>query len=305
MSTGMTTLGKSRGPQFAGRVWRSDAGRRFVHNKLGVVCAVWLTIFTLAVIIGPYFTQDPNRADPPALLESPNGQHWFGTDDLGRDLFARVLVGGRVSLEVALAATIIPMIIGMIIGTAVGYRGGWLDDVLSRFFDVLLTFPTLLFGLVLGVALGPSEKSVIVALSVSQIPIYGRLFRAGALSARGNEYVQGVIALGFHPVRIVLRHVLPNTIVPVLVIATSHLGNMAIAEASLSFLGAGIQPPTASMGNIISEGQPYLQLVPWFPLIPGIALTLLALGFSFIGDALRDVFDVRESVVVVESSVAA
>jgi peptide/nickel transport system permease protein len=305
MTTGLTSLEKSNVPHLATRVWRSDSARRFLHNKAGMISAAWIVIFVLAVIIGPYFTLDPNHADPPALLQSPEAQHWFGTDDLGRDIFARVLIGGRASLTVALAATVIPLVVGLVIGTATGYRGGWFDELLSRFFDVLLTFPTLMFGLVLGVSLGPSEKSVIIALSIAQIPVYGRLFRAGALSARSSEYVQGVIALGFTPVRIVVRHVVPNIIVPVLIIATSHIGNMAIAEASLSFLGAGIQPPTASLGNMISEGQPFLQLAPWLPLIPGVTLTLLALAFSFVGDALRDAFDVRETVVAVESSVAA
>jgi peptide/nickel transport system permease protein len=175
--------------------------------------------------------------------------------------------------------------------------------VLARVLDILLIFPTLLLGLVLAVSLGPSVKSVIIALSISQIPVYGRLFRSGALSARSSEYVQAVRAMGISPARIVIRHVLPNTTIPVLIIATSHIGNMAIAEASLSFLGAGIQPPAASLGNMISEGQAYLQLNPLFPLIPGVILTLVALSLSFVGDALRDAFDVRDVVMLEESAV--
>lgn len=285
------------------RVRESDARRRFFHNKLGMISSAWLLFYTLAVIIGPHFTQDPNLANPPALLESPSLHHLFGTDDLGRDIFARVLVGGRVSLVIGISATVIPVVIGMILGTISGYRGGVFDDVLARVFDILLIFPTLLLGLILAVSLGPSLKSVIIALSISQIPVYGRLFRSGALSARSSEYVQAVRAMGISPVRIIVRHVLPNTTIPVLIIATSHIGNMCIAEASLSFLGAGIQPPSASLGNMISEGQAYLQLNPLFPLIPGVVLMLAALSFSFVGDALRDAFDVRDVVMLEESAV--
>jgi peptide/nickel transport system permease protein len=288
---------------YLSRIRTSDVRRRYFKNKLGMVSATWIVLFVLAVAIGPHFTQDPNLADPPALLQTPSLHHLFGTDDLGRDIFSRVLVGGRISLVIGITATVIPVIIGMIIGTLSGYRGGILDDLLARFFDILLIFPTLLLGLVLGVSLGPSEKSVIIALSISQIPVYGRLFRAGALSAKSSEYVQAVVALGISPVRIVARHVLPNTAIPVLIIATSHIGNMAIAEASLSFLGAGIQPPRASLGNMISEGQAYLQIVPLFALLPGVILTLVSLSFSFIGDALRDAFDVRDVVMMEETAV--
>lgn len=277
------------------RLRHSDPLRRFMGNRLGVVSVVWLAVIVLAAAFGPFVAQDPNHVDVLNRFAAPSWEHPFGTDQLGRDLFARVLAGGRVSLATAFLATAAAMLVGFALGMFTGYRGGMIDEVLSRIFDILTTFPTLLLGIVIVVALGPSLTSVIIAVAASYVPLYGRLFRAGTIEVKNQEYVHGVVALGFHPVRIAVRHVLPNIIVPILVIAAGAMGRVALAEASLSFLGAGVQPPRASWGNMMAEGQPFLQIYPWFPVIPGTILTSVTIAFSFVGDALRDAFDLRAS----------
>jgi peptide/nickel transport system permease protein len=289
--------------RIAGRVrssWRADTFRRFRRNPVGVIAAGWLIVVFLAVIVGPYFTVDPNSIDLFHRLSRPSWHHIFGTDELGRDSFARALEGGRATLTVALLATAIPFAIGMVLGTIAGYRRGITDEFLTRFFDVLITFPALIFGIILAAALHPSEKSEIIALSITQIALYARLFRAGVLSAKQTDYAQSAISLGFRPIRVIVRHIIPNIVLPIVVVAASHIGILAIAEASLSFLGAGIQPPAASLGNIISDGQQYLQTAPWLALIPGVILTTIAASFSFVADAMRDAFDVQQPVVATD-----
>jgi peptide/nickel transport system permease protein len=279
------------------QMFRSDASRRFRSNKVAVLCSGWLVFIILAIIIGPYFAQNPNAIHLGARLTGPSGAHWFGTDELGRDILARALDGGRATLTVATLATVIPFLIGMFLGTAAGYRGGTTDELLTRLFDIIITFPALIFGIILAVAIGPSEKSEIIALSITQIALYARLVRAGVLSMKPAEYVQGAVSLGFKPARVIIRHILPNITMPIIVVAASHIGILAIAEASLSFLGAGIQPPAASLGNLVSDGQQYLQSAPWIALFPGAILTLIAAAFSFMADAMRDAFDVQQPVV--------
>jgi ABC-type dipeptide/oligopeptide/nickel transport system permease subunit len=276
--------------------WTSDSARRFRSNKVAVLCTGWLIFVVLAVLIGPYFTQNPNQIDVATRLAGPSLSHLFGTDELGRDILARTLEGGRVTLTVAILATVIPFIIGLVLGSVAGYRSGVIDEALTRLFDIIITFPALIFGIILAVAVGPSEKSEIIALSVTQIALYARLFRAGVISAKPTEYVQGAISLGFRQTRVIVRHILPNITMPIVVVAASHIGILAIAEASLSFLGAGIQPPGASLGNLISDGQQYLQSAPWMVLFPALFLTLIAAAFSFIADAMRDAFDVQQPV---------
>jgi ABC-type dipeptide/oligopeptide/nickel transport system permease subunit len=261
-----------------------------------MLCTSWLIVVVLAVLIGPYFTQNPNQIDVATRLAGPSLSHLFGTDELGRDILARTLEGGQVTLTVAILATVIPFIIGLVLGSVAGYRSGVIDEALTRLFDIIITFPALIFGIILAVAVGPSEKSEIIALSVTQIALYARLFRAGVISAKPAEYVQGAISLGFRRTRVIVRHILPNITMPVVVVAASHIGILAIAEASLSFLGAGIQPPGASLGNLISDGQQYLQSAPWMVLFPALFLTLIAAAFSFIADAMRDAFDVQQPV---------
>jgi peptide/nickel transport system permease protein len=250
--------------------------RRFLHSVPGVVAAVVIVCIGLAAIIGPWFAQDPNFANVTQSFASPSGAHLLGTDDLGRDLLARVLG------------------IAMVFGVIAGYFGGILDELLSRAFDVIVTFPMILLAVLIVVALGPSITAVSIAIGIVVVPRYGRQFRVLTKSCVQREYVQAVIAQGYSPLRVIVRHVLPNILLPVAVIAAGNMGRLAVAEASLSYLGAGVRPPNASWGNMIADGQEYLQTAPGIAVYPGIALCVLAISFSFVGDALRDAFDLSE-----------
>jgi len=268
--------------------------RRFLRSVPGVVAACVIVCIGLAAIIGPWFAQDPNFANVTQSFASPSAAHLLGTDDLGRDLLARVLIGARVALIVSLAATAIGMTIAMVFGVIAGYFGGILDELLSRAFDVIVTFPMILLAVLIVVALGPSITAVSIAIGIVVVPRYGRQFRVLTKSCVQREYVQAVIAQGYSPLRVIVRHVLPNILLPVAVIAAGNMGRLAVAEASLSYLGAGVRPPNASWGNMIADGQEYLQTAPGIALYPGIALCVLAISFSFVGDALRDAFDLSE-----------
>jgi peptide/nickel transport system permease protein len=269
--------------------------RRFLANKPAVISAVILILMLLAVVIGPFFAQHPNVSDITAKLQGHSSAHFFGTDDFGRDILARVLVGGRVSFIVAFAATAVSVVGGGILGLIAGYWRGPVDDVISRIFDILLAFPMLLLAIVILAALGPSLPAEIIAIGVSDFPRYGRLVRAMTLEAKEREYVRSAVALGYSRRRIIIRHIIPNIYTGVLVVATGNMGKVALAEAALSFLGIGVQLPQASWGNMISEGQPFLQIAPLIALVAGIAITVMTICFAFLGDGLRDAFDIREA----------
>jgi peptide/nickel transport system permease protein len=269
--------------------------RRFLSSKPAVVSAVILTLLLLAVIIGPFFTADPNVSDILAKLQGHSSAHFFGTDDFGRDILGRALLGGRISFIVAFAATAVAVIGGGVLGIVAGYWRGPADDVISRIFDILLAFPMLLLAIIILAALGPSLTAEIIAIGVSDFPRYGRLVRAMTLEAKEREYVRSAMVLGYSKRRILSRHIIPNIYSGVLVVATGNMGKVALAEAALSFLGIGIQRPQPSWGNMISEGQAFLQIAPAIALVPGIAVTVMAICFAFVGDGLRDAFDIREA----------
>jgi peptide/nickel transport system permease protein len=269
--------------------------RRFLSSKPAVVSAVILILLLLAVIIGPFFTADPNVSNILDKLQGHSSAHIFGTDDFGRDIFGRALLGGRISFIVAFAATAVAVIGGGVLGIVAGYWRGPADDVISRIFDILLAFPMLLLAIIILAALGPSLTAEIIAIGVSDFPRYGRLVRALTLEAKEREYVRSAVVLGYSKKRILSRHIIPNIYSGVLVVATGNMGKVALAEAALSFLGIGIQRPQPSWGNMISEGQAFLQIAPAIALVPGIAVTVMAICFAFVGDGLRDAFDIREA----------
>lgn len=273
-----------------------DRLRRFRSNRPAVIATFVVAFLFLASVFGPLMTPDPTIVDLPVKFAQPSASHLLGTDHLGRDLLSRVLNGGRVSFLVAFVATVLAVVPAAAMGIAAGYFGGITDEIASRSFDVLLTFPSVLLAIVVVAALGPSLPSLIVAIAISDVPRYGRLFRALTLEVKEREFIASAVALGYSALRIMARHVFPNVAVAVMVIAAGSMGRVALAEASLSFLGAGIQPPEPSWGNMISQSQGYLQYYPLLALVPGIALTALTVAFSFIGDGLRDAFDIRDAV---------
>jgi peptide/nickel transport system permease protein len=249
-------------------------------------------IAVFAAIAGPLLTPyDPASQTLAHRLEGPSGAHPLGLDELGRDILARLLAGARISLLVGIAVVSISSVIGMALGSAAGYFGGIVDDGISRAIDVLMAFPGILLAIALVAVLGPSLTNVVLALCVIGWVGYARLVRGQALRTRELEYVQAARALGASAPRIVLRHVLPTAFPAVIVQATLGMAAAIIAEASLSFLGLGVQPPTPSWGTMLDAGRAHLFDAPHLTIFPGFAIALLVLGFNFLGDGLRDRLD--------------
>lgn len=278
---------------FSGIAGRA-AVRRFRRSIPAMFGLTLILVIVLASFLGGHLAQNPNAADVTTALQGPTHAHFLGTDDLGRDMLARLLAGGRASITVAVGTTVLAFFGAMVLGVVCGYFGGVVDDIFSRIFDVIVTFPMLLLAVLIVVALGKSLTATIVAISIALLPRYGRQFRVLSKYSREREYVQAALVLRYSTLRILVRHVLPNVFLPVAVLAAGYIGRLAVAEAALSFLGAGVQAPNASWGNMIAEGEPYLQYHPMLAIWPGLMLFLLSLSFSFCGDALRDAFDLSE-----------
>jgi len=254
----------------------------------GIIVAIAL----FAAIAGPFlYPYDPSMQELSRRLEAPTLAHPLGLDELGRDILARLLQGARISLLVGLAVVSVSSVVGMVFGSMAGYFGGRVDDVISRVIDVLMAFPGILLAIALVAVLGPSLVNVVLALSVIGWVGYARLVRGQALRAREFEFVQAARACGASSARIVLRHVLPTAIPAVVVQATLGMAGAIIAEAALSFLGLGVQPPTPSWGTMLDAGRAHLFDAPHLTIFPGIAIATLVLGFNFLGDGLRDHVD--------------
>jgi peptide/nickel transport system permease protein len=254
--------------------------------------AAIIILAALAAAVGPWLVaSDPSMQELPLRLAGPTWAHPLGLDELGRDLLARVLAGARISFVVGLAVVSVSATVGTILGAIAGYWGGVVDDVISRVIDILLAFPGLLLAIALVAVLGPSLLNVLLALTVIGWVGYARLVRGQVLRARTFEYVQAAVALGASPPRVLWRHVIPSAIPAVVVQATLGMAGAIIGEASLSFLGLGVQPPTPSWGSMLNGGRAHLFDAPHLTLVPGLAIALLVLGFNFVGDGLRDLTD--------------
>jgi peptide/nickel transport system permease protein len=249
-------------------------------------------IAVVAALIGPIVAPFDSTAQELALrLTGPSPQHWFGLDELGRDILSRVLAGARISLLVGIVVVSISSSVGILVGAVAGYFGGRLDEVLSRIIDVLLAFPGLLLAIAMVAVLGPSLVNVVFALSLIGWVGYARLVRGQVLRARELEFVQAARALGASTPRVLVRHVIPTALPAVSVQATLGMGGAILAEASLSFLGLGVQPPTPSWGTMLNYGRIHLLDAPHLTIFPGLAIAVLVLGFNFLGDGLRDALD--------------
>jgi len=259
--------------------------------KVGLlVIATLVVAAVLAPALAPY---DPTEQRLERMLQPPGGQHLLGTDDLGRDILSRVLYGARVSLLVGVLAVGISLLAGVSLGLVAGYRGGWVDDVTMRVMDGLLAFPALVLALAITAALGPSLRNAMIALGIVGIPGFARLVRGQVLSLRAQEYVEAARAAGLADGRIVVRHILPGTLAPIIVHASLRVAFAVLAEAGLSFLGLGTQPPTPSWGSMLNTGREYLEMAPWLSVAPGAAIFVTTLSFNFLGDGLRDALDPR------------
>jgi len=259
------------------------------RTGLAIVCLV-----VVAAALGPWLIPyDPVQQDLPMRLAGPSWQHWLGLDELGRDLLARLVVGARVSLFVGIAVVSVSAVVGTIVGAIAGYLGGVVDLALGRVMDVLMAFPGILLAIALVAVLGPSLGNVVLALVVIGWVGYARLVRGQVLKVRELEYVQAARAIGAPVPRVLGRHVIPATFSTVSVQATLGMAGAIVAEASLSFLGLGVQPPTPSWGTMLDAGRSHLFDAPHLTIVPGVAIALLVLGFNFAGDALRDRLDPR------------
>ena len=258
--------------------------------------ALIVAVTVLAALAGPLLAPfDPTSQELARRLEGPSLAHPFGLDELGRDILARLMSGARISLLVGLTVVSVSSMLGMLFGSLAGYFGGWIDDLISRVMDVLMAFPGILLAIALVAVLGPSLANVILALSVIGWVGYARLVRGQALRAREFEFVQAACALGAGPSRIVLRHILPTALPAVVVQATLGMASAIIAEAALSFLGLGVQPPTPSWGTMLDAGRSHLFDAPHLTIFPGLAIAMLVLGFNFLGDGLRDRVDPKRA----------
>jgi len=263
------------------------------RKPLGAASAVLILVIVLTAIfanvLSPY---DPLDADPTIRLARPSAAHPFGTDDIGRDVLSRVIHGSRISLWVGLLAVGIGTAIGMVIGLACGYWEGRLDMLLQRVMDAVQAIPGLVLALAIVSVLKPSTTNAMLAIAVVIIPGNSRIVRGAVLSAKQNRYVEAAEAIGCRQPRILLTHILPNVTAPILVIASIWLGNAILIEATLSFLGVGTQPPTASWGLMLSGGgRAFMEQAPWLAIFPGLAISLSVLGFNLFGDTLRDAWD--------------
>jgi peptide/nickel transport system permease protein len=257
--------------------------------KMGLVIVV---IAIGAAIFGPMLAPfDAASQDLALRLSGPTGLHWFGLDELGRDILARILAGARISLLVGIIVVSVSATAGIVVGAIAGYFGGVVDDVISRVIDVLLAFPGLLLAIALVAVLGPSLTNVVLALTLIGWVGYARIVRGQVLRAREFDFVLAARALGAGTTRILLRHIIPTALPAVMVQATLGMGGAILAEASLSFLGLGVQPPTPSWGTMLSYGKAHLLDAPHLTIFPGLAIAILVLGFNFLGDGLRDATD--------------
>jgi len=272
----------------------SEKLRIFFSNGLGVFGLMLVFLFFITAIFASFFaTHDPFAMDIPNRMSGPTFEHWAGTDQLGRDTFSRVIYGGQVALKVAAIGVSISLFIGLILGMVAGYGPKWLDSILLLFFDAIRSFPTIVLALASVALLGPSLELVLAVVIITSIPGYARLARTSTLALKNTEFILSEKALGAGSWLIIWRHIMPNVIGPLLILAAMDVPVVVTIEAGLSFLGLGVLPPTASWGTILNEGYLVVRDTPWPIIAGGIPLVLTTLGFTFLGEALRDVFDPR------------
>jgi peptide/nickel transport system permease protein len=274
--------------------WFYTTFRRLIKGKLAVIgLAIFIGIIVVSALapwIAPY---DPNATNTSALLKPPSESYWMGTDELGRDVFSRIIYGTRISLVVGVIAVAIAMIFGAVLGLIAGYWRGVADHVIMSVMDSVWAFPTLILALAITAVLGPSLTNVTIAIGFVFIPGFARLVRSMVLSVREREYIQSAKSIGLNDWEIIIRYVWPNITPTMIVQASLNAAQAIIAEASLSFLGLGIQPPAASWGSMLKAGYPYLEMASWLSIFPGLAILVTVLGLNFLGDGLRDAMDIK------------
>lgn len=268
--------------------------RRFLKRRVSVAAACVLLFIILACIIGPFFIYtDPFAQDLLNAYQTPSAEHWFGTDNLGRDIFIRILYGGRNSLLISFEGVLMGTFVGVMLGVCAGYFGGIVDTIISRFLDILLAFPGLLLAIAVVAVLGSGMQNTVIAISIFSIPTVARMVRGEVLTLRGNEYIAACRVMGEGNARIIFTHIVPNAVSQIIVNVTLQLGTAILIASSLSFLGLGVQPPNPEWGSMLSQAREVLRSYPLQAVIPGVAITLVVMSFSLVGDGLRDALDPR------------
>jgi len=274
-------------------LWADSLGR-LTKNPGALVGAACLTLLVLAAILAPYLTSaDPYVVAPRERLKPPGAEYWFGTDTFGRDIFTRVVYGSRISLQVGIISVGIALVVGVTLGLIAGYNGGFIDGLVMRMIDVMLAFPGILLALVIIAVLGPSLINVMIAVGLSSVPIYARVTRASVLEVRNRDFVLAAVVSGSRADRIMLRHILPNILGSIVVVATLGVAGAIISGAALSFLGLGAKSPTPEWGLMLTDGRNFLRQAWWISTFPGLAIMFTVLSINLLGDGLRDAFDPR------------
>jgi len=287
-------------------MWRS-----LLANKAATISLFFILFIVLVAIFVPMFMPKTPTTEPvsskimlynptvtnmSAVRQTPNAKHWFGTDNLGMDIFSRVIAGARVSLSVGVIAVAIALTFGVVVGAVAGYIGGWLDTVLMRFMDMMLAVPSILLAIVLMAVLGKGIDKAVIAISLVYVPEYARIVRSTILSIKENDYIAAAKLTGDSRARIIFRHVLPNTLSVIIVRATLGISGAILDTAALGFLGMGVQPPQAEWGAMLGWARGYIFQCPWMLIFPGLSITLAVLAFNLLGDGLRDAFDPKARV---------
>lgn len=275
---------------------KSRAWQKLKRNKSAVVGLVIISCFVTIAALAPLLPiADPAYNNWLAIRQAPSAAFWFGTDEIGRDIFSRMIWGARASLMAGVVSVCIAVALGVPLGLIAGYFGGWVDSIIGRGTDALLAMPALILAIALAAFLSPSLTNAMIAIGVASMPIFIRLTRGQVLSVKNEEYVESARAIGLGHTAIIAKYILPNVFAPILVQATLTIATAIIAEASLSFLGLGQQPPAPSWGSMLNVAKNFLNQAPWMAAIPGIAIFLVVLGFNLLGDGLRDAFDPKET----------
>ena len=284
----------------ASRTLWGDAFARLKKNKLAIIAAIWILLIILIAVTAdlwvPQVLGDPNATAANMAAESrlpPSLEHPFGTDSLGRDVLSRVIYGARISLTVGVVATGISTIIGLVMGAIAAYYGGIWDTIIMRLADIFLAFPYTLFVVAMIAVIGNGIQNVFIAIGILGWPSIARVFRSAILSVKQNDYVDAARAMGASDMRIIARHIFPNSVASIVVYATMNIGGAILTESALSFLGMGVVPPDPSWGTLVQAGQQYLQTEPWLMILPGLAILSTVLAFTLLGDGLRDALDVK------------
>jgi peptide/nickel transport system permease protein len=273
-----------------------DAWRSFRKNKLALVGTFIVLFFIIIAILAPWIAPegiDDQKLTAESYLQPPSSEYWLGTDDFGRDILSRIIYGARVSLWVGFFSVLGSIVMGTILGIMAGYYGKFVDTIISRLFDIMLAFPSILLAIAVVAVLGPSLQNALIAIAIINVPNFGRLVRSRVLSIKEEEYIMAAKSVGMRDSRILFHHVLPNSFAPIIVQGTLAIATAIIEAAALGFLGLGAQPPTPEWGKMLADSKDFIMNAPWTVVFPGLAIMLTVLGFNLMGDGLRDALDPR------------